>query len=143
VQSLEGFFTIAMGDDSIKACLAASFNVIRLARNRSGCWLRHKVPRQQPLDIVDGMIGDALRHLAQIRLWKAVADLAIDGGGTITAGIRSRMQSLSSLEQSAVATFLKASQQPKFAREAEWSRLLPLELSLAIGSSLMPDASSA
>ena len=44
------------------------------------------------------------------------------------------MRSLSVLEPSAVATFLKASQQPNFAREAEWNRLLTLELSLALRS---------
>jgi len=49
------------------------------------------------------------------------------------------MRSLSALEPTAVATFLKASQQPNFARETEWNRLLTLELSLAFKSSLERD----
>jgi hypothetical protein len=52
------------------------------------------------------------------------------------------MQSVSVLEPSAVTALLKASQQPNFAREAEWNRLLTLELSLALRSSLQPHAVS-
>ncbi len=52
------------------------------------------------------------------------------------------MRSLCLLEPSAVTTFLKASQQPGFARDAEWNRLLTLELSLAHRASLERNAVS-
>ena len=44
------------------------------------------------------------------------------------------MRSLSVLEPAALAMFLRASQEPNFAREAEWNRLLTLELSVALKS---------
>lgn len=50
------------------------------------------VPGQQLVDAVDGVIGDASEHLAQVRLRIesvefGVADQGVDRCGTLTAGV--------------------------------------------------------
>ena len=59
-----------------------------MLRNQGG-----EVPRQQLLDAVDGMIGDAFEHVAQIEFWiKAIqlgcAQESIDRSRAFSAGIR-------------------------------------------------------
>ena len=51
-----------------------------------------KIPRQQLLDAIDRMIGDALEDIVQIALWIDVIefaglDQAINDRRTITAGV--------------------------------------------------------
>ena len=52
---------------------------------------RH-LPREQVLDAVDGMLGDAREHLAQVLFWVQVvefrgADQTVEGGGALSAPI--------------------------------------------------------
>jgi hypothetical protein len=58
-----------------------------------------------------------------MRLWK------VDKVRNLFGREQTRMMSV--LEPSSLAPFLKDSQQPAFAREAEWNRLLSAEMAMA------------
>jgi hypothetical protein len=55
------------------------------------------IPGQQLFDAVDGMVGDARKHIAQVALGVETiqlrrADQAVDRGGTLAAPVRSSEQ---------------------------------------------------
>ena len=57
------------------------------------CWYYSKVPGQEFVDAVDGMIGDAFEHLAQIEfridaVQLGRAEQSIDRSRAFSAGIR-------------------------------------------------------